>query len=195
MVRINKKAAMELSMSTIVVLVLAMSMLILGLVLIRTIFIGAKYNVETINDKVRDQINQLFVEDEKMVIYLAQQKLDIKQGENWGVAFAVKNLIRGEADAGKFNYEVTVNNPSEVKRNCGGLSEKESLSWIQAGREGFLTLTPGETGYEIIRFSLPEATPLCIIRYTITTKYPTNYEAAGERRIYVARNFDINIEA
>ena len=44
----GKKGAMELSMGTIVILVLAMSMLILGLVLIRTIFMGAKYNVQTI---------------------------------------------------------------------------------------------------------------------------------------------------
>ncbi|MEK6953289.1 MAG: hypothetical protein AABX29_09845, partial [Nanoarchaeota archaeon] len=47
----NKKAALELSIGTIVILVLAMSMLILGLILIRTIFTGAKYNVETMNKK------------------------------------------------------------------------------------------------------------------------------------------------
>ena len=45
-----KKGAMELSIGTIVIIVLAMSMLILGLVLIKTIFVGAKYNVDTIED-------------------------------------------------------------------------------------------------------------------------------------------------
>ena len=38
MTKKNKKGAMELSMSTIIILVLAMSMLILGLVLVRSIF-------------------------------------------------------------------------------------------------------------------------------------------------------------
>ena len=38
----QKKGAIELSMTTIVILVLAMSMLILGLVLIKAIFTGAK---------------------------------------------------------------------------------------------------------------------------------------------------------
>ena len=190
----NKRGAIELSMSTIVVLVLAMSMLILGLVLIRTIFTGAQYNVNTINDKVREQINQLFVEDEKMVIYLADQKLDVKQGTEWGVAFAVKNLIKGESDAGKFAYAVSVNNPSEIKSNCGGLTEKEALSWIQAGKEGSLTLTPGETGYDIVRFSIPSGSPLCIVRYTVEIKYPTNYKSGGDQRIYVSRNFDLNIK-
>ena len=51
---LNKKAAMELSIGTIVIIVLAMSMLILGLVLIKTIFSGAKYNIDTMNDKVRN---------------------------------------------------------------------------------------------------------------------------------------------
>ena len=44
----QKRGAMELSIGTIVIIVLAMSMLILGLVLIRTIFTGAKYNIDTI---------------------------------------------------------------------------------------------------------------------------------------------------
>src|SRR3990167_4325944 len=62
---LNKKAALELSIGTIVILVLAMSMLILGLVLVRTIFTGAKYNVETMNDKVRDQINAYLLKIKK----------------------------------------------------------------------------------------------------------------------------------
>ena len=56
----GKKGAIELSIGTIVIVVLAMSMLILGLVLVRTIFAGATYNVQQMNDKVKDQINQLF---------------------------------------------------------------------------------------------------------------------------------------
>ncbi len=191
--RKSEKGAIELSMSTIVVLVLAMSMLILGLVLIRTIFTGAKYNVDTINDKVREQINQLFVEDEKMVIYLADNKVDVKSGSIWGVAFAIKNLVKGQTDSGKFSYNVVVNNPNEIKTNCGGLSEKEALSWIQAGRQGSLTLAPGESGYDVIRFGIPDGAPLCIVRYTINVDYPANYNVGGAQKTYVSRNFDLSI--
>ena len=64
----KKKGAIELSMGTIVILVLAMTMLIMGLVLIKTIFSGAKYNVEQINQKVEGEIGKLFSEDKQIVI-------------------------------------------------------------------------------------------------------------------------------
>jgi len=182
----NKKAAMELSMSTIVILVLAMSMLILGLVLIKTIFTGAKYNVDQMNDKVRDQINKLFVEDKKIVIYLANQKADIAQGGDWGVAFGIKNLKTGVADASKFTYDVSVANPSEVKTNCG-INEKEALSWIKAGKEGTIQIAPGETYLSIVRFQLPETAPLCIIRYNINIK--------ADAEFYTADSFDVSVSA
>ena len=170
-------------MSTIVVLVLAMSMLILGLVLVRTIFTGAKYNVDTMNTKVQNEINKLFVEDEKMVIYLANKKLDIKQGQDWGVAFAVKNLVKGVSGSSKFTYTVTADDVS----SCAGLSESEAMSWVQVGKSGTLILNPGESGSEIVRFQIPDGAPICFVRYLIQVD-----DLSGST--YVARSFDLNIQ-
>jgi len=181
----DKKAAMELSIGTIVIIVLAMSMLILGLVLVRTIFTGAKYNIDTINDKVRDEINKLFVENKKIVVYLANQKADIKQGQDWGVAFGIKNLKTGTPEASTFSYNVEVSNPNEVKGNCG-ISESEAMSWIKAGKSGSIKIGPGETYISIIRFQIPEASPLCIVRYNI------NVNADGA--FYTADSFDVSVE-
>jgi hypothetical protein len=187
----NKKAAMELSIGTIVIIVLAMTMLILGIVLVRSIFTGAKYNVDTMNTKVQNEINKLFVEDEKMVVYLANKKLDIKQGEDWGVAFALKHLIEGEIGSKKFDYSVEVNMDSvDLKNSCGGLTIIEAESWIKAGKSSSMSLSPGETGYDIIRFSIPEGAPLCFVRYSITAKHP---DIPGSD--YVSRNFDLRIKA
>jgi len=181
----NKKAAMELSMSTIVVLVLAMSMLILGLVLVKTIFTGAKYNVETMDTKVQNEINKLFVEDEPMVIYLPNKKLDIKPGEDWGVGFAIKHLVEGESGLKKFDYKVEVNmDPLDLKNSCGGLSIKEAEAYIEASsRTSSMSIMPGQIGHEIIRFSIPEGAPLCFIRYSVTVQD------------YASRNFDVKIQA
>ena len=52
----NKKAAMEMSVGTIVTIVLLMSVLVLGLVLITNIFSGATSSVKTIDDKVKSEI-------------------------------------------------------------------------------------------------------------------------------------------
>jgi len=181
----KKKAAMELSIGTIVIIVLAMSMLILGLVLIKSIFTGAKYNIDTMNDKVRDEINKLFVENKKIVVYLANQQVDIKQGNNWGVLFVVKNLKTGTPDASKFDYDVEIGNPSEVKSNCG-INENEAMSWIKAGKSGNIQILPGDIKDWYIRFQIPENAPLCFVRYNI------NVNADGE--FYTADSFDVNIE-
>jgi len=185
---IRKKGAMELSIGTIVIIVLAMSMLILGLVLIRTIFTGAKYNVDTMNNKVRDEINKLFVEDKKMVVYLAGGEAKVNKGDSYGIAFGIKNLKTGTPEASTFLYDVTIANPDEVKKNCG-INEAEALSWIKAGVGGNFQILPGETlanDATIIKFQIPETAPLCIIRYNINVK--------ADGAFYAGDSFDINIQ-
>ncbi len=71
----GKVGAIEMSVGTIVIIVLAMSMLILGMILIQNIFSGASDNVLQMNDKVKGEINKLFVEDKRTVIYLPNQIL------------------------------------------------------------------------------------------------------------------------
>ncbi len=56
----GKKGALELSVGTIVIVVLAMTMLILGMVLVRTIMCGAVGLTGELNNKVRGEINDLF---------------------------------------------------------------------------------------------------------------------------------------
>lgn len=56
----NKKAAFEMSITTIVILVIAMTMLILGMILVRKMMCGAMGLTSDINDKVRGQIDDLF---------------------------------------------------------------------------------------------------------------------------------------
>lgn len=161
----QKRGAIELSVSTIVVLVLAMSMLILGLILVNSIFSGAKYNVDTINSKVQDEIGNLFSEDGRSVVYLASHAANVKQGEAWGVAFAIRNNVAGTSQTGKFSYEVTV---SDLSADCKGLSKESAASWIKARRTDTVNLSPGQTGFFLVRLVIPEDAPLCIVPYTIT---------------------------
>jgi len=163
MKRVDKKAAIELSIGTIVIVVLAMSMLILGLLLIKEIFFGVNYNVNSINDKVRDEIGKLFVENKKTVVYLEGQKLEIEQGEDWGVAFAIRNIQKGTAEAGKFSYEVFVSDPN-VRKNCG-LGDAEVEGWIKTGQSDIVDIAPGDTYYGVVRFEIPESSPLCPVRF------------------------------
>lgn len=60
MVKINKKGAMELSMSTIVIIVISVVLLILGFVLVRNIMCSAIDLTGIISGNIRDTVNKMF---------------------------------------------------------------------------------------------------------------------------------------
>ena len=181
----GKSGAIELSIGTIVIIVLAMSMLILGLVLIKNIFSGSTTNILQMNDKVKDEINKLFVEDKRTVVYLPNQIAKIGQNEDWGVAFGIKNLAKGTADIGKFSYEVTVSDP-DVRQKCG-ISERDIESWIKTGRADQMSIAPGQNYYGIVRFMISENAPLCTIRFHIDVKM--------DGQAYATDFFDVEVMA
>ena len=78
----SKKAAIELSIGTVVIIVLAMSMLVLGIALVRNIFKGATSSVDILNDRVVGEITSLFADEGSDVIVKlgADQTAKIKQG-------------------------------------------------------------------------------------------------------------------
>lgn len=159
----NKKGALELSIGTIVILVLAMSMLILGLVLVRSIFSGAKYNVDQMNQRVEDEIGKLFTEDKRMVVYLADGKAPVKQGDSYGVVFAIKNKERDADNDFTFDYEVEYEESS-----CKSIKEKDAMEYIELGKTGKFKIAPGYIKNNIIRIIIPESAPLCTVRYRIS---------------------------
>ena len=181
----ERKWGLELSIGTLVVIVLAMAMLILGLLLIQRIFEGAKYNVDTINNKVRDEINKLFSEERQMVVYLANNLAEIKQGDSWGVAFAVKNLESGTVEAKKFTYATTIEDEN-IKQKCG-ISSNEILKWIATGETDSFSLPPGQTSYRIVRLEVPKIAPLCTVRF--------NVEVKANGQVYTSDFFDVKVKA
>ena len=56
----KKKAAMELSIGTVVIIVIAITMLILGIVFVRSVMCSAVGLTGEINDRVKGEINDLF---------------------------------------------------------------------------------------------------------------------------------------
>lgn len=165
----SKRAALELSVGTIVVIVLAMSMLILGLVLIRTIFSGAKYNVDIINEKVQGEINKLFEEQGgRLYIYLPNSQTEVKKGDSFGVAFSVKNDVIGETKAGKFTYEAKA---GSIQEGCP-ISKQVADSYLVLGKSGQFSLLPGQqlSQSRVIKVQPPSTAPLCEISYDLIIK-------------------------
>jgi len=176
--KINNRAAIELSIGTIVIIVLAMSMLILGLVLVKSIFSGAKYNVDQLNKNVEAEINKLFNEQGgKTYIYLPNNQADAKKGTSYGVAFAIKNEAQGESKTSTFNYDIQA---SSVQEGCN-MKLSEATSYLILGRTGSLQLSPGgDPTSRLVKFQAPDTAPLCEIQYDLIVKkdgqpYATNF--------------------
>lgn len=177
----NQRGAMEMSVGTIVIIVLAMTMLILGLVLVKSIFTGATYNVKVMDEKVRGEINKLFVENKRMVVYLSDNKLDVKQGGDWGVAWGVKNY----GTPTTVSYTII---PTEIQTGCQ-LTTAQAADWITLGKaESGIAFAAGELVTRPARINIPENAPLCLVRYKIETK-------TGDGQIYAQEFFDLNVEA
>ncbi len=181
----QKKAAMELSIGTIVIIVLAMSMLILGLVLIRTIFTGAKYNIDKMTEKVEGEINKLFVEDKRAVLYLPNRIAEIKQGKPYGVAFGIQNAIATQT----FRWKVEVDD-SRIKEKCG-VTETQAEKWITTGGDGSAAIATGQKYHDIIRFNIPEGVisdiSTCIIRYKLVIEQE-------DKTPYQTEAFDVDVQ-
>ncbi|RMD45862.1 hypothetical protein D6829_01080 [Candidatus Pacearchaeota archaeon] len=183
----RKKGAIELSIGTIVIVVLAMSMLILGLILVKSIFSGSSQNIKQINQGVRDKINKLMGEDKKVAVYLQGQEATISPGESYGVAFGIKNRLRGSAGQNaKFSYKVSVVNPDKLEKRCG-IDESEALGWIVAGdSEDEIKISPSELTTRLIKFNIDENTPLCTVRFRISVE--------ADNKPYADEIFDLRIE-
>lgn len=159
----SKRAQMQMSVGTIVTIVLLMTVLILGLVLVRTIFKGATSSIGEIDQSVKNEINKLFSEDDsrKIVIYPATREISIKKGKEGGFGFSIRNL---EEEDGSFSYEVTASEAS-----CGlPLSEADKL--INLGKAGSnINIKSGSITEDgiLVKFKISESIPLCNIRYKI----------------------------
>lgn len=168
----NKKAAVEMSVGTIVTIVLLMTVLILGLVLVRTIFTSSTENINSIDQAVKNEINKLFSEDDSrtIVIYPPTRSISIKQGEEGGFGFSIRNT---GGTSKEYDYDVIVASSEDI--NCGGtqggMSTNTAEELIILGRTGTNIVLGSGNSLEnpiLVRFSISEDDRLCNIRYTLT---------------------------
>ncbi|MGC9310078.1 MAG: hypothetical protein ACP5D2_05315 [Candidatus Nanoarchaeia archaeon] len=166
----RKQGAMQLSIGTIVIVVLAMTMLILGIVLITNIFEGAGDAVDATNEGVINEINNLFVEKDQLLAFAPKtRRVELKQGEsNKGFAFSIRNIFDGEK---QFLYDVDVDSNFNIGNKCSGLSAREAFDWILIP-SGSVTLAEGKKMEHaaMVMFEIPETAPVCIIPYKVEVK-------------------------
>jgi len=163
----NKRGAMELSMGTLVTIVLVVVALVMGLVLIRSIFQSGTSAVDQIDSAVQDQINKLFSQEGKdVVIYPASQEISLERGDDpAGFAFSLKN--KDGTTSQSYTYTVSAQGQGTIT-GCGSLTVEQANQFIIGG-QGEFNLGPGATlsTPRLVRFDVPESAPSCSFFYNL----------------------------
>ena len=179
----KKRAAMEMSVGTIVTIVLLMTVLILGIFLVQKIFSGASGAIDLTEDQLNSEIGKLFGEDKELVIYPSSRRVEIKQESEDGVGIGIKNLLQGAAGTKTFSYEVVVSDASDCVE-----TEEEIVEWFTTGRtESNIPIAVGKSTTGKVLFRIPSGNSLCTARFRI------NVDAEGQA--YATDFFDITVKA
>jgi len=146
----NKRGAVELSIGTIVIIVLAMSMLILGMVLVRSIMCGAIGMTGNINTKVNGEINNLFEATgaEVACIGAGEDPVALVPGETNTIYCSIRAPKEAE-------YNI------KVKSITGEiLKEAEIRKWISGDEFYKRTVAPNdEEPKKFLRLNVPDNAP------------------------------------
>lgn len=162
----KKKAAMELTMGTMVTIVLLVMVLILGGYFVNRIFFSATGSIDQIDTAVKSEINKLFAEDEtrKIVFYPSSRRIELDKGiQGQGFAFSIRN-VGTEPDT--FTYNIQAQETS-----CpNSLSANAADSLIALGRTGTIQIPAGSImeNPRLVTFNIPETAPPCTVKYSIT---------------------------
>jgi len=169
----NKHAAMEMSVGTIVTIVLLMTVLVLGLVLIRSIFKSGTTAIDSIDDAVQNEIQKLFEEEGKRIaVYPSSRQFTIEKTDegNSGFAFSVKNIGLEE---NSFSYSIQVDPNFDIKKCGTTFNAERGNSWLISGTSQTIgSIAPGNKMDlpEIVLLNIPEDAPPCTIPYLLEIK-------------------------
>lgn len=157
---------MEMSVGTIVTIVLLVTLLILGVVLIKNIFTSAKGVVDLTDQQLRNEINKLFSEESKISVYPGTRLVEIKQETTDGVGLGIKNLLQGSSKDSTFSYVVKVSDP-DLQKKCG-VNVQTVENWISIGRAAENMVIPsGDSIVRKVLFEIPVGAPLCTIAFEV----------------------------
>ena len=172
----NKKAALELSIGTIVIIVIGMTMLILGMVLVKNIFFGATESVNILNDKVKASIVNLFGDENKeVIIMLGQDKTaKIKAGSDvFGVAIGAKTLDGSLTSRSRLKYKLSLDD--STSENCADdkfLGESNTKKLFKQKMNEYIEFDEysGDSSFAIVQIGVPKGTKLCTQKVRIDVK-------------------------
>ena len=160
----SKKAAIELSIGTIVVIVIAMTMLILGLVLVRNIFANATESVGELDDKVREEITKLFTDESTYVIVKlgSGQTAKIKQGtDSFSLAIGARTKDGSSTNRQRLTYKLSLEKESDNCIKRIGLAATKALFITPLDKALQFDKYDGADSFARVQLRIPKGTAIC----------------------------------
>ncbi|SRR3989344_946344 len=155
---INEKGQLELSIGTIVVLVIGVSMLILGIILVRSIMCSGLQITEDLSTGVRNEVKNLFGTEQIGIKCVGEGGADVK--------FATSGrrklfcLIKSDEQT---DYELKVTDIKSLKGAATDQVQKWALS-----KEWVGTVSPGkEKDADVLLLDIPSDAPASTLQITI----------------------------
>jgi len=159
----NRKAAMEMSVGTIVTIVLLMSVLVLGIFLVQKIFKSSTNAIDLTDAQLMNELNKLFSsgEDQKIIIFPQTGEINAKKGESGAVGILINNRIEEEET---FSYETTLAD----KGSCSMTeSQLENLIDLGGSRDNIKLGSGDKSNALRIVFKIPETAKICNVMYQV----------------------------
>ncbi len=161
---------MEMSVGTIVTIVLLMSVLVLGIFLVQKVFDSGTGAVDAIDDQVQSEINKLFADkDMPLVILPPSGAITVKKGKGIsGFAFSVENSA---PEKRTFTWKVEAVSTFDFS-NCGSSMTKEKAdSYIILSEGSFPVSASSKLKRAVlVKFDVPETALSCKIPYDLTVE-------------------------
>ena len=157
----NKKASLEISIQAIIIIVLAMTLLGLGLGFIRNIFHNLIGTTEDVTEQVKEQIlNDLRTGDKK--ISFPKTEITIEKGGSTILNVGIRNKENSD-----FGYDIDFTpisfpdpgNPNVIKTDGTDDQKKNIKDWFQTATPslGHWTLGPSNSDIRSVRVSVPKS--------------------------------------
>lgn len=156
---LNKKGGIEMSMTTIVIIVISVIILIFGIIFARSVMCTGIQITQQVNDAVKNQLTTLFGEDNYGVLCMGENGQDIKLGT--GGPRQVVCMIKTEEE---LDYTLKV---KKVESLSPGTKDTVVDKWIvDQNWEG--TVSPGDDNYAtILMLDIPRDAPATRLKFTL----------------------------
>ena len=122
---VNKKAAIGLSINTLVVVIISMVILTSGITLLYKFISGAEDIKSGLDQRTSEQLERLLVDQGKKVA-LPLHTADVQRGESNIFGLGIMNIGGAE----EFTIEITLSKYVDENGEIGGLTTNDVYSWL-----------------------------------------------------------------